>query len=91
MTLYGAAPRPSALTAATSAATALTEDSGAIGGTNDSDLPAIGTVSGTYSQAEVVAIRDAVREVAAAYNALRADHVALLAKHNALLARLKEG
>lgn len=48
----------------------LTENSGAIGGTNDGDLPDIGTVGGGYTQAEVVAIRDAVRELAAKVNAL---------------------
>lgn len=65
MTLYGAAKNPSDVDA-------LTENGGAIGGTNDGDLPDIGTVSGTYTQAEVVAIRDAVRELAAAYNDLLA-------------------
>lgn len=52
----------------------LTENSGAIGGTNDGDLPDISTVSGTYTQAEVVAIRDAVRELAAKVNDL-IDHL----------------
>ena len=48
----------------------LTEDSSAIGGTNDGDLPDIGTVGGTYVQAEAVAVRDGVRENAAKINAL---------------------
>lgn len=48
----------------------LTENSGSIGGTNNGDLPNISTVSATYTQAEVVAIRDAVREVAAKLNTL---------------------
>lgn len=55
----------------------LTEDSGDIGGTNDGDLPDISTVSSTPSQAEVEAIRDAVREVAAKVNELHAVFVAL--------------
>ncbi len=49
---------------------ALTENSGAVGGTNDGDMPDIGTVGASYVQAEVVAIRDAVREVAAKLNAM---------------------
>ena len=52
----------------------LTENTGAIGGTNDGDLPDIGTVGGTYVQAEAVAVRDAVREVAQKLNDL-IDHM----------------
>lgn len=46
----------------------LQENGGAIGGTNDGDLPDIGTVSDPPTQAEVQAIRDAVRELAARSN-----------------------
>ena len=53
-----------------SAVTDLTENAGAIGGTNDGNLPDISAVTSTYVQAEVVAIRDAVREVAAKVNAV---------------------
>ena len=49
---------------------ALTENSGDIGGTNDGDLPDIGTVGGSYVQAQAVAVRDAVRELAAKVNEL---------------------
>lgn len=61
-----------ALTALASTTTiaALTENTAAIGGTNDGNLPALTTVSGSYTQAEVTAIRDAVRETAAAINTL---------------------
>lgn len=65
MTLYGAAKNPDSVDD-------LTENGGAIGGTNDGDLPDISSVSGTYTQAEVVAIRDAVRELAAKVNELNA-------------------
>lgn len=50
----------------------LTENSGVVGGTNDGNLPSLATVSATYTQAEIVAIRDAVREVAAKLNDLMA-------------------
>lgn len=64
--------RPGVITNGTgSVPAALTENSGAIGGTNDSNIPDLATVSGTYVQAEVVAIRDGVRELAAKVNALR--------------------
>jgi hypothetical protein len=63
-------------------ASALTENSGVIGGTNDGDLPDIDTVSGSPSQAEVTAIRDAVREVAASHNTL-------VTKVNAVIAVLE--
>lgn len=90
MSLFGAASRPSALTAATSAAAALTEDGAAVGGTNNLDIPALTTVGDPPTQAQVTAIRDGLREVAAAYNTLRTAHAALIVKHNALLARLQE-
>lgn len=48
----------------------LTENAGAIGGTNNGDLPDISTVSASYTQAEVVAIRDSVRELATTVNSL---------------------
>lgn len=63
MTLYGGAKNPEGIDA-------LTENSGDIGGTNDGDLPDIGTVSSPPTQAEVQAIRDAVRENAAKLNEL---------------------
>lgn len=65
MPLYGSAHDPQRVAA-------LTEDGGDIGGTNDGDLPDIGTVSAAYTQAEVVALRDAIRELAAAHNELLA-------------------
>lgn len=49
---------------------AVTEDTGPVGGTNDGNMPALSTVSGTYVQAEIVAIRDAVRELADKVNAI---------------------
>lgn len=52
---------------------ALTENGGAIGGTNDGNLPNISSVSASYVQAEVTAIRDAVREIAAKVNAVIAS------------------
>jgi len=71
MPLYNAALAPAVPKNSDKATvSALTEDSGAVGGTNDGNMPDIGTVSGTYTQAEVVAIRDAVREVAAKLNEL---------------------
>lgn len=71
MALYGAAKAP-AIPKYSDGTTqgVLTENGSAIGGTNDGNLPSIASVSGTYTQAEVVAIRDAVREVAAKINAL---------------------
>lgn len=75
MALYGAAKAPAVEKAEDGTTEVdLTEDGSAIGGTNDGDLPDISAVSGTYTQAEVVAIRDAVREVAAKINAL-IDHM----------------
>ena len=75
MTLYGAAKAPAVAKASDGTTEAdLTENSGAIGGTNDGDLPDIGTVGGTYVQAEAVAVRDAVREVAQKLNDL-IDHM----------------
>lgn len=53
----------------------LTEDGGAIGGTNDGDLPALtGTPSGTDA-AIITALIASVREIAVMLNALRADQV----------------
>lgn len=60
-------------------AAALTENAGAIGGTNDANLPDISAVSATYTQAEVVAIRDAARECAAQINVLRAKLNSIIA------------
>lgn len=75
MTLLNAALAPAAPKASDSTTEAvLQENSGAIGGTNDGDLPDIGTVGGTYVQAEAVAVRDAVREVAQKINDL-IDHM----------------
>lgn len=48
----------------------LTEDGGAIGGSSDGDLPDIGTISAVYDDAEVIAVRDAVREVADQLNTI---------------------
>lgn len=53
--------------------TNLTENSGAIGGTNDGNYPNLTTISATYVQAEVVALRDSVRELAAKINTLMAN------------------
>lgn len=64
MTLYGAAKNPESVDN-------LTENGGDIGGTNDGDLPNLGSVSSSYTQAEIVAIRDAVRELAAQVNTLQ--------------------
>jgi len=64
MTLYGGAKEPKSIAA-------LTENGGAVGGTNDGDLPDISTVSSPPTQAEVQALRDAVRECAAQINQLR--------------------
>lgn len=55
--------------------TPLTENSGGIGGTNDGDMPAIATVSAGYVQAEAVAVRDAVREIASKLNDVIANYV----------------
>lgn len=46
------------------------EDGVAIGGTSDGDMPDLDTVTGTYVQGEIVAIRDAVRENAEKMNEL---------------------
>lgn len=70
MPLYGAAKAPAVPDSLGRTVGQLTENNGAIGGTNDGNLPDISTVSTTYTQAEIVAIRDAVREVAAKVNAL---------------------
>lgn len=51
--------------------TALTENSGSIGGTNDGNLPDLSSVSASPTQAEVTAIRDAVRELATKINLLQ--------------------
>src|SRR5690606_17914044 len=62
--------RGSANGAAIAALGALTENGGAIGGTNDGDLPALtGTASGTDA-AIVTALQASVRELAAKVNAL---------------------
>lgn len=66
MALYGAANDPVDVSD-------LTENGGAIGGTNDGDLPDMSSVSSPPTQAEVQAIRDGVRENAAQLNKLRAS------------------
>ncbi len=46
----------------------LTEAGGAIGGAHDGNLPDLSTISASYQQAQVAALRDAVRELAHAVN-----------------------
>lgn len=71
MALYGAGKAPAVpANADGTTVTGVTENGGAVGGTNDGDMPDISTVSAAYSQAEVTAIRDAVREVAQMVNDL---------------------
>lgn len=70
MPLQSSALAPAVVDDQGNSVSALTEDGSAIGGTNDGDLPDISTVSGTYTQAEVTAIRDAVRECAQRINDL---------------------
>lgn len=53
--------------------TDLTENSTTIGGTNDGNIPDISTISVTYTQAEVIAVRDAVREIADKLNTLMSN------------------